>query len=218
MKHYLSGIVIALSLALVLVLGVVALAENEPQAPELPAAGDLQAPAEAPEAAPATDDNAQAAQDNTALQEALDAYRAAKDSTREQALQDELDPRVFLLKLMPGTAPEIFDWVVASGMKGLVLEAFGMGGLHYIRRNLVDKLKMLSENGVYTIVTTQCMYEKADFSIYEVGRSVLAPGSVFSGRDMTSEAAVAKLMWVLGDPEDRLPLLARSVRGEMRDD
>ena len=133
-------------------------------------------------------------------------------------LEDTLNEKVFLLKLMPGTAPEIFDWVVASGMKGLVLEAFGMGGLHYIRRNLVDKLKMLSENGVYTIVTTQCMYEKADFSIYEVGRSVLAPGSVFSGRDMTSEAAVAKLMWVLGDPEDRLPLLARSVRGEMRDD
>ena len=90
MKHYLSGIVIALSLALVLVLGVVALAENEPQAPELPAAGDLQTPAEAPEAAPATDD-AQATQDNTALQAALEAYRAAKDSTREQALQDELD-------------------------------------------------------------------------------------------------------------------------------
>ena len=133
-------------------------------------------------------------------------------------LEDSLDERVFLLKLMPGTSPAIFDWVVESGMKGLVVEAFGMGGLHYIRRNLVDKLKMLANHGIYTIVTTQCLYEKADFSIYEVGRSILTPGSVFSGRDMTSEAAVAKLMWVLGDPEDRLPLLARSVRGEMRDD
>ena len=133
-------------------------------------------------------------------------------------LEDSLCEKVFLLKLMPGTAPEIFDWVVQSGMKGLVLEAFGMGGLHYIRRNLVDKLKMLSQNDVCTIVTTQCMYEKADFSIYEVGHSVLSPGSVFSGRDMTSEAAVAKLMWVLGDPDDRLDLLSRSVRGEMRDD
>jgi len=103
-------------------------------------------------------------------------------------------------------------------MKGLVVEAFGMGGLHYIRRNLVDKLKMLASHGIYTIVTTQCLYEKADFSIYEVGRSILSPGSVFSGRDMTSEAAVAKLMWVLGDPDDRLPLLSISVRGEMKED
>lgn len=110
MKHYLSGIVIALSLALVLVLGVVALAENEPQAPELPAAGDLQAPAEAPEAAPATDDNAQAAQDNTALQEALDAYRAAKDSTREQALQDELDGYVAAGKLTQEQADLIMNY------------------------------------------------------------------------------------------------------------
>jgi len=136
----------------------------------------------------------------------------------ESKLEDTLDERVFLLKLVPGTSPAIFDWVVESGMKGLVVEAFGMGGLHYIRRNLVDKLKMLANHGIYTIVTTQCLYEKADFSIYEVGRSVLSPGSVFSGRDMTSEAAVAKLMWVLGDPEDRLPLLSISVRGEMKED
>jgi len=110
MKHYLSGIVIALSLALVLVLGVVALAENEPQAPELPAAGDLQAPAEAPEAAPATDDGTQAAQDNTALQEALEAYRAARESTREQALQDELDGYVAAGKLTQEQADLIMNY------------------------------------------------------------------------------------------------------------
>ena len=71
----------------------------------------------------------------------------------EMQLMDELDSRVFLLKLMPGTDPGVFDWIAQSGFKGLVLEAFGMGGLHYIRRNLVDKLKMLSEHGVYTLVT-----------------------------------------------------------------
>ena len=70
-----------------------------------------------------------------------------------------------------------------------------MGGLHYLRRNLVDKLKKLSEHGVYTIVTTQCMYEKTNFSIYEVGHGVLSD-HVFSGRDMTGEAAVAKLYYL----------------------
>ena len=129
-------------------------------------------------------------------------------------LMDELDSRVFLLKLMPGTAPEVFDWILQAGFKGVVLEAFGLGGLHYIRRNLVDKLRMLSENGVYTLVTTQCMYEKTNFNIYEVGRNVLS-SRVFSARDMTSEAAVAKLMWVLGDPDNRLHLLSENVCGEM---
>jgi len=132
----------------------------------------------------------------------------------EPKLMDELDPRVFLLKLMPGTAPEVFDWIIQAGFKGVVLEAFGLGGLHYIRRNLVDKLRLLSEHGVYTLVTTQCMYEKTNFNIYEVGRNVLS-NRVISARDMTSEAAVAKLMWVLGDPENRLCLLQESICGEM---
>ena len=131
-------------------------------------------------------------------------------------LCDQIDPRVFLLKLMPRTAPAVFDWIAQAGLKGLVLEAFGLGGLHYIRRNLVDRLRMLSEKGVYTLVTTQCLYEKTNFSIYEVGRNVLS-GHVFSGRDMTSEAAVAKLMWVLGDPERRIHLLNQNVCGEMSD-
>ena len=133
----------------------------------------------------------------------------------EPALLDELDPRVFLLKLMPGTAPEIFDWIAESGMRGVVLEAFGLGGLHYIRRNLVDKLKMLGSRGVCSLVTTQCMYEKTNFNIYEVGRNVLS-NRVFSAHDMTSEAAVAKLMWVLGDSENRLSLIEKNVCGEMQ--
>ena len=51
-----------------------------------------------------------------------------------------------------------------------------------------------------------------------MGRSVLSPGHVLSGQDMTCEAAVAKLIWVPGDPDERLPLLSRGVRGEMRGD
>jgi len=110
MKHYFSGMLIALSLALVLVLGVVALAENGAEAPELPAAGDLQTPAEAPEAAPAPDGDTQQTQDNTALQEALQAYRAAKESDREQALQDELDGYVAAGKLTQAQADLIMDY------------------------------------------------------------------------------------------------------------
>ena len=112
MKHYFSGMLIALSLALVLVLGVVALAENDTQAPELPAAGDLEAQAEAPAAddAQAPADEAQSTQDNTALQDALQAYREARQSSHEQELQDELDGYVAAGKLTQEQADLIMNY------------------------------------------------------------------------------------------------------------
>ena len=125
-----------------------------------------------------------------------------------------IDPRVFLLKLVPGTDPEIFRHVMRAGYQGLVIEAFGLGGLHYIRRNLLESLEALSDQGILTFVTTQCLYEKADFSIYEVGRKVLK-NSIWGAHDMTTESALTKLMWVLGDKEKRLPLITSCLAHEM---
>ncbi|MEG0640363.1 MAG: asparaginase [Clostridia bacterium] len=107
-----------------------------------------------------------------------------------------INPHVFMLKLVPGTSPDVLRFVHKAGYKGLVIEAFGLGGLHYIRRNLVKGLEELSQEGIRMMVVSQCLYEKADLSIYEVGHG-LVQDSILSGRDMTTEAAVCKMMWAL---------------------
>lgn len=112
-------------------------------------------------------------------------------------LRDAIDPRVFLLKLVPGTSPDVLGFVKSAGYRGLVIEAFGLGGLHYIRRNLVRAMQELGESGVHVLVVSQCLYEKADLSVYEVGHGLMQ-ACVLSGRDMTTEAAVCKMMWALG--------------------
>lgn len=112
------------------------------------------------------------------------------------ALDDAIDDRVFLLKLIPGTRPEVFDVISKLGYRGVVIEGFGLGGLHCLRRNLLEGIKTLLEQDVAVLLTTQCRYEPSDPMVYETGRLAVELG-ILQAYDMTSECAVTKLMWVL---------------------
>ena len=114
----------------------------------------------------------------------------------EAQLRPNLSTDVFLLKLTPGINPAVFDMLAAMGYKGIVIEAFGLGGFNVLNRGLRG-IRRAIEDGVSVVVTTQCLYDSSDLGVYQVGNKLLELG-VIQARDMTSEAAMTKLMWALG--------------------
>lgn len=133
-------------------------------------------------------------------------------------LHDRLDNRVFLMKLTPGLNPEIFPMLLKMSYRAIVIEAFGVGGLHYLHRDLVSELQKLIQSGMTVVVTSQCLYEGSDFSRYEAGRKILDKGAL-PAFDMTSESCVTKLIWILGqsdEPEEVAALFRRNIAGEIQ--
>ncbi len=131
-------------------------------------------------------------------------------------LRTDISRNVFLLKLTPGLNPAVFDMLAAMGYKGIIIEAFGLGGMNVLHRGLRG-IQRCVEDGVSVVITTQCLYDSANLQVYQVGNELLELG-VIQGRDMTSEAAMTKLMCALGQgltPEEIHDLFGRNLAGEI---
>jgi len=137
---------------------------------------------------------------------------------RPLTVSDRFETGVAVMRLFPGIRRELVHAVLGTaGVHGLILETYGTGNAPTAGWFL-GELRAFISNGGIVLNVSQCQAGSVEMGLYETSAGLISAG-VISGSDITTEAAVTKMMVLLGSglPAERVrQLLSRPLCGEMR--
>ncbi len=128
-------------------------------------------------------------------------------------IMDRLEDKCALVKYTPGAEPDIIDFYVDKGYRGIVIEGTGLG---HVGEHWIPSIKRAVEEDVVMVITSQCLFGRVCDRVYDTGRDMLRAG-VIEGEDMLPEVALVKLMWLLGNysTEEAKKLVNVNIAGEI---
>ncbi len=132
-------------------------------------------------------------------------------------LQEFQEIPIGVLKMFPGIQFDLFESIMTEKLKGIVLETFGAGNIPSYNQSLLPIIDKAYKSGTILTICTQCMQGTVSLGAYATSKALQDIGAV-SGRDMTTEAAVAKLYYLFscGCTKEQIKhLMARNLRGEL---
>ncbi len=136
-----------------------------------------------------------------------------RDPKRELVLKPNFCEEVALVKFYPGLNPEIINFYVNQGIKGILLEGSGLG---HVSKYCFNAIKNAVAHGVLVALASQCIWGRVNMNVYDTGRDLLSFG-VVPLDDMFPETGLVKLMWALGQTnnvEEAKTLLKTNIAGE----
>ncbi len=140
-----------------------------------------------------------------------------KPNFKKLKIHKKLEPNVGLLKLFPGITENFFNAIINNtGTKALVMETFGSGNAT-TEKWFIDSMKKAIDSGLIVLNVTQCITGSVNQGQYETSIELEKIG-VISGKDISTEAAITKLMFLMGketDSKKLISLLSKSLRGEL---
>lgn len=141
----------------------------------------------------------------------------AKPNFEKLKVSYRLDNNIGLLKLYPGITIEAVRSILnIKGLKGVILETFGSGNAPTAEWFL-NELQTAIQRGIIIFNVSQCKEGGVDLGKYKAGLMLKEIG-VISGYDITTESALAKMMYLFGNnfsKEEIQKLLQKPLRGEM---
>ena len=138
-------------------------------------------------------------------------------SNKTLKVYDKMCDNVIIVKVHPALRQEYLEaFLAVEGLKGVVLETYGSGNAP-TSPWFINAIKKAIDKGVIVLNVTQCKAGSVVMGHYEASMELLNIG-VVSGGDITTEAALAKLMFVLANynsKEERIKMLNSDMRGEI---